>query len=103
MDNTSWKNTYDELSAICDDKSINLIMVTIPNTPERNHTFKNDFIKTSGRRYVDIAHALGADSYPSSWYDGLISPDKTHPSSVATRIIANEMIIGCPEITEIIN
>ena len=101
--NTSWKNTYDELSAICDDKSINLIMVTIPNTPERNHTFKNDFIKTSGRRYVDIAHALGADSYPSSWYDGLISPDKTHPSSVATKIIANEMIIGCPEITEIIN
>lgn len=101
--NTSWKNTYDELSAICDDKGINLILVTIPNTPERNHTFKNDFIKTSDRRYVDIAHVLGADSYPSSWYDGLISDDNTHPGSIATRIIANEMIIGCPEITEIIN
>lgn len=101
--NASWKNTYDELSAICEEKGINLIIATIPNTPDRNHTFKNALIKASGKRYVDIAHAVGADTYPSSWYDGMIASDNVHPGSIGSKVIANEMIVECPELAEQVN
>lgn len=96
---TTWKTSYDELAQICDEKGIDLILVTIPNTPDRNHTFKNDFIKSSGKRYVDIARTLGAETYPSGWYDGLIGLDNVHPSDMGTRVITNAMVIGCPELT----
>ena len=76
--NANWLSAYNELTSICKENNIELILCTIPNVPERNHNFKNAIIRSSGYRYADVSKAVGSE-VTTSWYDGLLSPDKVHP------------------------
>lgn len=98
--NSDWKNAFDELKQICDDRDIDLIVSTIPNVPDRIHTFKNEYIKNSGVNYVDIAKVLGAEQVGSSWYSGLIEVDNTHPNDNGQFVILSAM---CGAIPNLIN
>ena len=95
-----WKETVDSLIELCNKKGIELILCTIPETPVTVHTFKNAYIKASGKRYVDVCHAVGAD-VSSTWYDGLrnnTESDKIHPTNLGKRVIADYMIANVPEL-----
>jgi hypothetical protein len=83
--NTDWKYYADLLIADCETNGIELILCTIPNTPIRNHTYKNEYIKSSGLRYIDLDRAVGGSA--SGWYDGLLSADNVHPSTKAHSIL----------------
>ena len=96
--NANWNLYFDKLKAICKEKNIEIILATIPNVPERNHTFKNAIIRNSGLRYVDVCKAVGAE-INSVWYDGLLSGDKVHPSQHGQFVIASKMIASVPEIS----
>ena len=95
-----WKETTDSLIELCNKKGIELILCTIPETPVTVHTFKNAYVKASGKRYVDVCHAVGAD-VSNTWYDGLrnnTESDKIHPTNLGKRVIADYMIANVPEL-----
>ena len=96
--NSNWMITYNNLVSICEKYSIELILCTIPNVPERNHNFKNAIIRESGYRYADVSKAVGAD-VTTSWYDGLLSSDGVHPNGIkGATVIMAEIFSVVPEI-----
>lgn len=95
-----WKETVDSIIDLCNKKGIELILCTIPETPVTVHTFKNAYVKASGKRYVDVCHVVGAD-INNTWYDGLrndTESDKIHPTSLGKKVIADCMIANVPEL-----
>lgn len=98
--NTNWKNCVDELLEICANHEIIPILCTIPNTASINHTYKNAWIKASGYRYIDFAKAVGASSYPSSWYTGMLYQDGTHPDVQGAIALFNQAITDFPELLD---
>jgi lysophospholipase L1-like esterase len=98
--NADWLDTFNTLKTICKNKKIELVLMTIPNTPTHNHTFKNEIVKNSGYRYIDVAEAVGASTYPSNWYAGLLSSDNIHPThSFGKQVIASKVIASLPELS----
>jgi len=96
--NESWINCFYTLRDICLEKDIELILATVPNTPERNNKHKNEIVRNSGYRYVEICSAVGADTC-ISWSSGLIDPkDYVHPSPDGTKVIAECILSALPEI-----
>ena len=99
--NTNWKNSLEELEAICSKYNVELVLSTIPNVPTINHTFKNEIVKSSGYKYVDINKAVGAD-ISTNWYSGLIGGDKVHPKiGTGDYVIAMAVINTIPELRNI--
>lgn len=98
--NESWNNIFNELKELCAIMNIQLIPCTIPNVPERIHTFKNQIIRNSGLPYIDISSVLGANEKGSNWFSGLLSSDNVHPTGLGSEIIANTIITGVPDIVE---
>ena len=98
--NESWNNIFNELKELCAIMNIQLIPCTIPNVPERIHTFKNQIIRNSGLPYIDISSVLGANEKGSNWFSGLLSNDNVHPTELGSEIIANTIIAGVPDIVE---
>lgn len=98
--NESWNNIFNELKELCVIMNIQLIPCTIPNVPERIHTFKNQIIRNSGLPYIDISSVLGANEKGSNWFSGLLSSDNVHPTGLGSEIIANTIIAGVPDIVE---
>lgn len=96
--NESWNQVFNQLRNLCDTIDIKLILCTIPNVPDRIHTFKNSLIRKSGLPYIDMASALGANDINSTWYHGLISSDNVHPSTDGAKLIANCIISGISDI-----
>lgn len=94
---TQWKNGYEAVKDICEKNDIELILVTIPNTPIMKNTGKNEIIKESGYRYVDIAALVGGESEGASWYEGMLSADNVHGSEIGRKAIALKMMTDIPE------
>ena len=96
--NSDWLNGFNTVILACKNKGIIPIFATIPNTPKNNNSYKNAYIKSSGYRYVDIAHYVGADTANSNWYDGLLSSDNIHPTDKGAYIIAQNIITDLADI-----
>lgn len=99
--NTAWKTAYDEFLSLCKLNNIMPILATIPNVPQRTHIAKNKIVKESGYRYIDFAHAVGADAQGATWYNSLLSSDNVHPSVQGARVLYGEALAAFPEFTVI--
>lgn len=97
--NDEWKSSYDEIKSICDTNGIELILATIPNVPNRIHTFKNDIVRNSGYRYIDFAYSVGGNTKDSTWYSGLLSEDNVHPTKEGAKALYYRVLADLPEIT----
>jgi hypothetical protein len=95
--NSVWKSVYDEISAICNEKGITLVLATIPNVPTMNHSFKNNIIVNSGYKYIDFASAVGAFN-DSVWYEGMLSSDNVHPTVEGAKALASQLFKDFPYI-----
>lgn len=98
--NASWQTYANKFIEDCLEKGIEPILATIPNTPNRQHTYKNEFIKNSGYRYIDFAEAVNATEYPATWYEGMISDDNTHPYELGAICLAMRAISDVPELIQ---
>lgn len=97
--NQSWLECVQEVISTCETMGIVPILATIPNCPTINHTYKNAWVKASGCRYVDFAEAVGASTYPSSWYDAMLSSDNVHPLNPGAIALAYKALADMPELT----
>ena len=98
--NASWLDTINKLLSFCNMYDVTPIFCTIPNVPSRNHSFKNEWVRSSGYRYVDLCEVVGAD-LDSNWYSGLLGGDKVHPSDKGQIAIANRIITDVPELVDV--
>ena len=94
--NTTWKTATENIIALCNDKNIELILATIPNVPDREHTYKNEYVRGSGYRYIDLENAV---TNGGEWLTGLLSGDNVHPTEAGALRLATEIITTVPEIT----
>jgi hypothetical protein len=98
--NSTWQTCTDEVISTCESLGVIPILATIPNVPDRIHTFKDAYVKATGKRYIDFARAVGAESAGSSWYTGMLSSDNVHPSETGAMALYAELLADFPEIME---
>lgn len=97
--NLNWLSVVEVLRSFCFHYDIELILSTIPNVPERIMTFKNNWIKQSGLRYIDFAKAVGGEDTGSSWYSGMLS-DGVHPTQTGALALYRRFLVDFPEIMQ---
>ena len=95
--NANWLSVYNSVKDICKSNGIELVLVTIPTTPLVNNNHKNNIIRNSGYRYIDVAMAVGSDE-TGEWYEGLLSSDNIHPTSAGSKVIFGKYIADLPNV-----
>lgn len=96
--NSSWLYNVEEMIKLCRDNNITLILATIPTCPAVDNTYKNDWVRNSGYRYVDFDKAVGVNG--TSWYDGMMAGDNIHPTELGAKALASRVCIDVPEIMQ---
>ena len=96
--NANWKNATDEFLRICQEKGITPILTTTPNTPTVINSFKNEYVKSLGYRYIDFAEAVGASEKGAPWYTGMLAGDKVHPAAPGAKALYEQIKKDFPEI-----
>lgn len=97
--NSSWFEYVKEVRSWCSLNDRTLILCTIPNVPSINHTYKNDYVRQSGLRYIDFAKAVNAENAGATWYEGMLYSDNVHPSSTGAAALCARVLLDLPEIT----
>jgi len=99
--NTTWLQSIEEMIEICENNNITPILATIPNVtnPAKNNTYKNQWVKNSGYRYVDFASAVGGIEQGSQWYPEMLNQDGTHPNVKGAIALYHQVLADFPEIT----
>ena len=95
--NKVWLESTEEFLKICKEKGIIPVLATIPETPKVCNRYKSAWVKASGYRYIDFAHAVGSDENPE-WYPGMLHTDLVHPASLGAATLYSQVLIDFPEI-----
>lgn len=96
---TFWKNAIDVVITACLSRGITPILCTIPSIPSSSNEKKNEWIRSSGYRYIDFAKAVGAQA-DGTWYTGMLSSDSTHPSETGAIALCSRALADCPELMQ---
>ena len=94
---SDWVTQRDKFLQICENNDVTPIFGTIPTVPSINHEKKNEWIRSSGYRYIDFAKAVGANS-SGVWYSGMLSDDNVHPTEQGARALFARVLLDLPEI-----
>ena len=89
--NTNWLSTFEAVKELCEVNDIELIVSTVPTTDERNNDPKNEIIRNSGLRVIDLDDYLNI--YVTDWLSG----DGVHPSEIGSKAIGRFMVACVPE------
>ena len=101
--NSGWLSDTQEFLTTCDLFGITPILMTIPTVPEHSHVYMNNWIRNSGRRYIDAAKAVevaGTDTW--KFYgdtEAFLSSDLVHPTTYGAKAIAAQVILDFPELS----
>lgn len=94
---TNYSNGITQVKSLCDNYDIELILATIPTVPSQNNEAKNNFVRTSGNRFIDFAKSVGATS-TGEWFSGMLSSDNIHPTESGAIALYNRALADCPEL-----
>lgn len=95
--NKAWLETVQKVIAVCEQYEITPILATIPTVPSVYNEHKNEWIRSSGHRYIDFAQSVGA-SEDGTWHDGMLSTDGVHPSDRGAIALFFRALHDFPEI-----
>ena len=87
-----------QVEALCAANGIELIYGTIPSVPGQSNEKKNEYVRGTGKRYIDFAKAVGASS-SGVWYTGMLDEDNVHPTEAGAIALYHRAIADCPELT----
>ncbi|MDO6801262.1 SGNH/GDSL hydrolase family protein [Wenyingzhuangia sp. 1_MG-2023] len=92
--------TYlNRVKLLCEQKDIELILSTVPTVPTRNKENISEIVRNSGYRYIDFYDAMGTSS-TGVWYEGYLSDDGVHPTSLGAQALATQVLIDFPELMQ---
>ena len=103
-DNQVFCPAIETFIALCKENDSEPILATIPCIPSKNHEGKNAWVRSSGYRYIDFAKAVNGQTYTSgssNWYDGMLSTDNVHPTTLGAQALASQLLQDLPEIMQI--
>lgn len=92
-----WFTYVSNLISYCEAHLVTLVLTTIPSIPTINHENKNDYVRSSGYKYIDFAKAVGATS-SGEWFVGMLSDDNVHPSDKGAKALYQEAITAFPQL-----
>ena len=93
-----YQETVEKLSYLAEEYHFELILMTVPIVPDKvNPGLIDEYVISSGYRYVDACGAVGADEN-GNWYEGYLSADNVHPTASGARAIAAQLVSDVPEI-----
>ena len=95
--NPDYLSTVKEFIDICEARGIVPVLSTIPNCPKVNNRYKNEWVRNSGYRYIDLCRAVDADN-DESWYPGMLSADQIHPTDLGAQAFYAQVLVDFPEI-----
>lgn len=95
--NANWLYCVQRIVSYCTTHGVTPILATIPNVPSITHTYKNDWIRSSGYRYIDFAKAVNAESAGSTWIAGTLSSDNVHPTAEGAKLLCARALADVPE------
>ena len=103
---SAWLTYANNLVSLCKQYNITPIFVTIPNVPTISHEGKNNWIRNSGYRYIDLAKAVGAETFVAdvrNWYGAgtdydYLAADGIHATAFGGRAMASQVLQDFPEI-----
>lgn len=87
-----------QVETLCAANGIELIYATIPSVPNQSNEAKNGYVRSTGKRYIDFAKAVGASS-SGVWYTGMLDEDNVHPTEAGAIALYHRAIADCPELT----
>ena len=94
---SNWLTRLEMFLSLCAHYGVTPVLCTIPNVPNIDHTYKNNYVRESGYRYIDFASAVGSDNNPH-WYTNMLSHDNVHPDDLGALTLYNRAITDVPEI-----
>ena len=101
--NPTWLSITQQFISDCEGLGIEPILATIPSVPTEIHTKLNEWVRSSGYRYIDFAEAVenGNDYYWRGWGtgDALLSNDEVHPTAHGAAELACRVFQDFTEIT----
>lgn len=89
----------EELKTMCEDKKITLILYMPPSVPNNDKTTLNAYIAETGLRYINAYDAVGANAQ-GVWYNGFLSSDNVHPSTLGAKAISMRFLADVPELMQ---
>ena len=95
--NESWWQNTNLFLQKCDELGVIPILCLCPQLPSRDNSFKNAWIRSSDRRYVDFETPVGSD-ISSSWYSGMLSDDNLHPTDKGAIELYSQFLADFPEV-----
>ena len=93
----SWVNARDLFIAKCNANNITPVFCTIPTVPTVNNEKKNEWVRTSGYKYIDFAKAVLANSN-GAWGSGMLSSDGVHPTIQGAKMLFAQALTDFPEL-----
>jgi hypothetical protein len=97
--NASWLACVEEIKKICEEEAIELILSTVPLVAAVDNTYKNQYVRDSGYRYIDFAAAVGASS-DTTWFDGMLHSDGVHPEVQGAAALYYQALADVPELMD---
>lgn len=95
---STWLGYVSNVLELCNKNNITPILCTIPSIPSKSHELKNQWVRSSGYRYVDFANAVGAQAN-GIWNEGLLGGDNVHPTPKGAQALASQAVCDFPELT----
>ena len=103
--NSTWLGVTEQVIDICNQYSITPILATVPSVPSEIHEALNEWVRSSGLRYIDFAKAVESDT-PGDYHwrgwgtpNALLSSDEVHPSARGAVELAMRALLDFPEMT----
>lgn len=93
-----WKDIVIKVEMLCRSLGIELILQTIPWPTDGSKASINNYVKTSGYRYVDVYNAVSSDEN-GTWYPGMLD-DGVHPTTFGAKAIAGRYLVDFPELAQ---
>ncbi|MBR2747616.1 MAG: hypothetical protein IKD95_04615 [Bacteroidales bacterium] len=101
--NATWLEKTQAVLDLCTAYGITPILATIPTIPAASHAALNNWVRSSGYRYIDFASVV-EDANTNYWRgwgteNALLSSDEVHPTSHGAVELAMKALQDFPEIT----
>lgn len=87
------------MKRLCKNNVIEWIFITISNYFHWYNKYKNEYVKSSGYRYIDFAKSVGA--YDNiEWIDGMLEEGekRIHPTEAGAIALYHEAVSVVPEL-----
>ena len=103
--NENWLNITNQFLTTCDEYGITPILATIPTCPSQIHIKMNEWIRASGRRYIDCAKMVESETEGNYYWKGwgtdkaMLSSDEVHPTEQGAKALFAGTMIDFPEIS----